>query len=226
MKEPSQQSALAKSAISLGIESSLAATAGLLTGGPLGAVIGAALPPLTQGLKLLFGRVVEVEEAALLASSMSPTQLRERILEEERLFSLGQIVFDGAQRASTPEKRTYLGRLLGKSASHAVVDLDEVLIFAQVLIELEEPHMRALKAMETFESGVVPYEQGNFSGIPEGEIDRECFGLGRMLRPVLLRLEGHNLIENPEGSTYDGHRRYSWRLTEFGSEFLHMLRSE
>lgn len=206
-------------------EMSVAATTGAITGGPLAAVLAAASPVAVRGLQILARRVAEVEQEALRSSGLTAEELAARLLDDEVRFSVAQRVFTGAQSAATAEKRLLLGRMLANAALEDAVDVDEMLIHAQILVELEGPHILVLRLLEGAEQGEVPKDPGT-GGVSVAMIAERLPGLSLYLQVIFTRLQGQALIEDAAAGTWDGFDTplQLLKLSEFGKDFLRMLR--
>jgi hypothetical protein len=123
---------------------------GLAVGGPAGAVAGAVAEPaveqlVKEALALRRRRAERVYELAAVEAGISPEELLQRILGDERLLGLAAAVVAAASETALDAKIRALGRALATgalAADEAVVAEQRLLV--NILADLEAPHVRLL----------------------------------------------------------------------------------
>jgi hypothetical protein len=157
---------------------------------------------------------------------MTPEDLLNRILRDERLLDLAAAVVAAASETMVEAKIRALGRALATgalAADDAVVDEQRFLV--DILDDLEAPHVRMLHQLSIQHEGYGSPrdEEGKeraYGWLTE-DLTAHLPGLAVVLRPVLRILEGRDLIRDTAMGTWDYVPR--WVVTETGERCLAML---
>jgi hypothetical protein len=205
--------------------------AGGLTGGMAGAAVSAAVPLLIRTMHLMRDRTRQATEQACAASGLTPLDLLYLILDDERLLTIAQNVFEAAHRSSLESVRRALGKTLGQACrDDAVVDESEMI--ARALSAIAEPHVRALGVLRQYAleewNGSADFTLSQATLMRRTLLLRRFPGLRYVDGPVLAGLEELGLvvpgrIEIPAQLDGKATEEAGWRLTEFGERLLDYL---
>jgi hypothetical protein len=208
------------------------ALVGLALGGPGGAIVGAAVEPVLQQIVLetlarRHQRAGRAIAAAAAGAGMTPEELLDRILGDERLLDLAAAAVAAASETMIEAKIRALGRALASGAlatDDTVVDEQRFLV--DTLADLEAPHVRVLNQLsiehEGYGSPVGPDGRSRAYGWLLEDLSAGLPGLVPVLQSVLNVLAGRGLILDTAEGTYEYQPR--WVLTEFGKQCLVMLK--
>jgi hypothetical protein len=212
------------------------ALVGLALGGPEGALAGAAVEPVLEQVvsETLARRRQRGQRALAIAASaagMTPEELLERILHDERLLDLGAAVVAAASKTMVEAKIRALGRALATGAlatDDAVVDEQRFLV--DTLADLEAVHFRVLTHVSVQHSGYGSPQS------PEGwrqaygwsieDLSAQLPGTAVILRPVLGVLAGRELIRDMGVGSLDylAGESERWVITDTGTRCLLLLK--
>jgi hypothetical protein len=179
------------------------ALVGLAVGGPAGALAGAVAEPALEqlareALALRRRRGERAYELATAEAGMSPEELLQRILADQRLMDLAVLAVTAASETALDAKIQALGRALATGAlatDEAVVDQQRLLV--GILADLEAPHLRVLAQLAE------PSPDGRMAELPDRMAPRPRWSFDKLaamlptmqgvLEPVLRVLEAHGL---------------------------------
>jgi hypothetical protein len=207
------------------------ALVGLALGGPEGALAGAALEPVLEQVvsEALTRRRERAQRALAVAAStasMTPEELLDRILRDERLLDLAAAVVAAASETMVEAKIRALGRALATGAlavDDAIVDEQRFLV--DILADLEAPHVRVLHQLSIQHEGYGSPRNEKGDGRAYGwlteDLSAHLPGMGVVLQPVLRVLESRDLVRDTAVGTLDYVPR--WVVTEAGERCLAML---
>jgi hypothetical protein len=126
------------------------------------------------------------------------------------------------QDAAMRDKRRALGRVLASAASDTGTKVDDELLFIRVLADLDEPHIRLLRLMQTVPKkqtdrrwDQVTWEIESITGADPG--------LGDTAVQLLRVLERHGLVWLRAGGRPDADKLLQYSITSYGSRFLARL---
>ena len=213
------------------------AIAGLSVGGPVGAIAGAAIPPVLVAAVSKFGdrwhqarlaTTVEALEIAGELMNVSPDAvLNTAVTEDERLFA-GRLLNAAGLTVNRDKIRT-LGRLLAHGLLGDEAVLDEVTLLADALSDLEAPHIRTLALFNTptssyrdaepsWEYTVHRIRTWTWDGLNQA---LPTFGHG--LHNVLSTLERHGLVSKLEHDLAKFYKEIGKSLSSGHSPYLRDL---
>lgn len=205
----------------------VAAGTGAITGGPVGALIGATGAALERGLSFLIRRIAVVEDEAVATSGLTKDELVTHLVADEERYTVAHTVFNAAQTTHYEEKLRMFGRLLAHAATVSHVDIDEMLIYAHTLEELEAPHIEVLAYLHRAKRGdssinTHPDYEG---GVPLSELATTFPGVWLFQEAVMTRLRNNSLVDDPTSRTWDGidNPGAVIVLSQHGANFMQLL---
>jgi hypothetical protein len=211
------------------------ALVGLALGGPEGALASAAIEPVLEQVvsETLARRRARGRRALAVAASsagVTPEELLERILHDEKLLDLAAAVVAAASETMVEAKIRTLGRALATGAlalDDAVVDEQRFLV--DILADLEAVHVRVLNQLsiqhEGYGSPRSPDGTRRAYGWSIEDLSAHLPSIAAVLRPVLNVLAGRELVRDTAVGSLgyvpgEGER---WIVTDTGTRCLDML---
>jgi hypothetical protein len=204
-------------------------------GGLEGTLVAATAEPVletvaTAALTRHRARGQRVLNVAAGEARMTPQELLERILADERLLDLAAAVVAAATQTALEAKIRALGQALARGTlaeDDAVIDTEHFMVSA--LAALETPHLRVLNQVAGRYEGYGEPRTADGRGQAHGwtfEVLRERLpGLRLVLRPVLSALTANALIFDTAVGTwgYSSGKSERWIATDYGRRVLRLL---
>lgn len=196
---------------------------GYALGGPAGAATGGALTPAmvtawnVGGLALVhrLSRGSRALDVAADELDVGLDILTERATADEPRLELLARVLEAAGRTSLDEKIPALGRVLA-GALQEDGDVDEAIVLAGALDDLEAPHVEVLAHV-----AVAGEVGGDRPGVDMADLGERFPHRVAVLYALLPALELHGLLEDAGATSYGGGHR--WHATPLGQRCLDLL---
>lgn len=216
------------------VAATLGASGGLA--GPGGAAAGTALTPLIEvGLARVVEELSSRRRNHAADTLMDAAQAAGAGNEEEFLKFVDAAVSDErrqellartliiAQDTALRDKRRALGRALAAGVADSGTRVDEELLFIRVLDDLDEPHIRLLRLMNTASPHLA--DQGEVGAWMPSTIGDADSGLRDAAYAMLVTLERHNLVwtSGEEYHTAEGSMEPEYTITRYGQWLLERL---
>ncbi|WP_149202834.1 hypothetical protein [Actinotalea subterranea] len=196
------------------------ASVGLLAAGAavadpaLGVLAAGAAPAASAGAKAAAHRMQQRAAAtvgvAAATAGVSPEELVDALIRDERRTQLLAVAIQGAYRSAWERRIRVLGHSL---ATGALVDddalVDEEIYWVGILSELEAPHLRMIEYLLRSDS-----ERPGHMIIVSPDRLGQVSGFRQLRRPAIATLERHALTQRRLGSDLAVSDRHRWSLNE------------
>lgn len=205
-------------------------------GGPEGALIGAASPGAVDlawqlGNRALQGRLTRGSRTLDIAAEqldIDLDQLAERATADAARLELLARVLEAAGRSPIEDKVAALGRTLASGLDPAG-QVDEALVLAAALDDLEAPHIQMLALIVEHEVATVVARCPD-TGKAGWNTDqlRDALPQMRLVLPAVIQtLDRHGLVaDRADRETYAGTGRARYGATDLGRRCIELLRGE
>ncbi len=149
--------------------------------------------------------------------------LTERATTDDNRLELLARVLEAAGRTPLEAKIHALGRVLAEGLAPGS-NVDEPLILAAALNDIEAPHVQVMQALQVADQTV----DGDVPGWRDDEFLHVLPGAAAVIGPILNALEQHDLVRTSSATWPSGHgflRPGPYVLTRLGSQVLELLRA-
>jgi hypothetical protein len=167
------------------------------------------------------GRLIE----DVAAQVGGPDQLAAKVLDTDETAELTRRILEAAARTTLEDKLRALGRVLA-NALNGIDTIDDALILADALRDVEAPHIRALALIDNWgkpNPPQTPPMQVTRSGMPIGQLRGQLRGKDGALEAVTATLERHGLIRDIAIGQGTGFGDVRYLVTQVGTSLLEQL---
>jgi hypothetical protein len=198
--------------------------AGLVIGGPLGALVAAAIKPALELVALRERRGLEnierIVEAVAESTGLSPDELAAWARDTDGRLMLTTNVIRTAYNTLYEEKVAALAMILVENLrDDARLDISAVIV--ATLVDLETTHVRVLHAIEREDLPRRVDDRDHVPGVAlQSQLEAYFPNLAIGILPIMATLERHKLVAEGVAQADDD---YAWLVTSFGRRCLTYL---
>lgn len=198
--------------------------AGLIIGGPLGALVGAAIKPTLELVALRerrgLGNIERIVETVTESTGLSPDELAAWARDTDGRLMLTTNVIQTAYNTLYEAKVAALARVLIENLrDEAQLDIGEVTVAA--LADLEARHVRVLHAIDREDLPRRPDGLEHVPGVAtQSQLEEYFPNLATGILPIMAAFERHKIMKETMGYDEDD---LAWRVTSFGRRCLTYL---
>lgn len=197
---------------------------GYAVGGPVGALVAAAIKPALELVAVRERRglrnIEKIVESVTEATGLSPDEFAAWANSADGRLMLITSAIQAAYNTLYEQKVAALARVLTENLRDDA-RLDIGILIVAALADLEAMHVRVLHSMEKQDLPRLPKgEHHRPGGAAQSQLEQHFPNLASGILPIVAALERHGLVT--EGLAYDRDNR-AWRVTAFGRHCLSYL---
>jgi hypothetical protein len=198
--------------------------AGLVIGGPLGALVGAAIKPTLELVALRerrgLGNIERVVESVTESTGLSPDELAAWARSTDGRLMLTTNVIQTAYNTLYEAKVAVLATVLVENL-HDDARLDIGMVILAAWADLEAMHVRVFHAIEGQDLPRRPDGLDHVPGVAtQSQLEEYFPNLATGILPIMAAFERHKIVKETMGYDEDD---LAWRVTTFGRRCLSYL---